>query len=239
MAWLLELADGDRDLYPEVKRRAFEKNDRCLASGETHGDMVRYELLRHFGYYVTESSEHNAEYTPWWIKERLPELVGRYGIPLDEYPRRCVRQIERWKRELGELVGDPAPTHVRTSEYGSWIMEAMETDVPCRIGGNVMNTGLIPNLPSKAVVELPCLVDRNGVQGCAMGELPEQCAALNRSNINVQLLTIEAVLTLRKDAIYQAAFLDPHTAAELPLDRIKALVDELLEAHGEWLPAYR
>ncbi len=238
MAWLLEITDGGRDLYPEIKRRAFAKNDGCIAAGEIHYDMVRFEIMRHFGYYVTESSEHNAEYTPYWIKTAFPELIAPYGIPLDEYPRRCIKQIAGWKRQKDEIVNNKTLNHQRTHEYGSFIMEAMESDVPQRIGGNVLNNGLIPNLPANAIVEVACLVDRNGIQGCHAGALPEQCAGLNRTNINVHLLTIEAALTLRRDAIYQAAYLDPHTAAELPLAKIRSMVDELIAAHGDYLPDY-
>jgi alpha-galactosidase len=201
--------------------------------------MVRLQCMLDFGYYVTESSEHNAEYMPYWIKSAYPELIEEFNIPLDEYPRRCVAQIEGWKKLAKDLVGNKDLKHTRTHEYGSYIMEAMETGVPFRIGGNVLNTGLLTNLPAKAVVEVPCLVDRNGVQGCFVGELPEQCAALNRTNINVQLLTIEAALTGRKDHVYHAAMLDPHTAAELPLDRIRALCDDLIEAHGDMMPPFR
>jgi alpha-galactosidase len=194
--------------------------------------MVRLEILRHFGYYNTESSEHTAEYSPYWIKSQYPELLEEFNIPLDEYPRRCIRQIEEWKRLSQELVGNPQLTHQRTTEYGSYVIEAMETDVPFRIGGNVLNTGLIPNLPSRAVVEVPCLVDRNGVRGCYVGDLPEPLAALNCTNVNVQLLTIEAALTGNRDRVYQAAMLDPHTSAELTLDQIRALCDDLIDAHG-------
>ncbi len=232
-AWLLEITDGGRDLYPEIKRRARTLNRAALnGSGPKHHDMVRLALLDTFGYYVTESSEHSAEYMPYWIKRNHPELIEQYNIPLDEYPRRCINQIAAWKERSSDLVENPNLTHTRTHEYGSYIMEAMETDVPFRIGGNVMNTGLITNLPEKAVVEVPCLVDRNGVQGCYVGELPEQLAALNRTNINVQLLTIEAAFTGKRDTVYHAAMLDPHTSAELPLDRIRALCDALIEAHG-------
>ncbi len=200
--------------------------------------MIRLKIMLDFGYYITESSEHSAEYMPYWIKSAYPDLIEQYGIPLDEYPRRCIRQIEEWNQRSHEIVGNAKLEHQRTHEYGSYIIEAMETDVPCRIGGNVMNDGLIDNLPYEACVEVPCLVDRNGVQGCHAGRLPEQCAALNRTNINVQLLTIEAVLTRRRDAIYQAAMLDPHTASELPVDSIKAMCDALIAAHGDYLPAY-
>ena len=232
-AWLLEITDGGRDLYPEIKKRAAFLNERARQEGaHKHGDMVRLEMMRHFGYYITESSEHAAEYLPYWIKSQYPELIDESNIPLDEYPRRCVHQIEAWKQRSKELVDNPALAHGRTHEYGSYIMEAIETDVPFRIGGNVLNTGLIPNLPSSAVVEVACLVDRNGVQGCYAGPLPEQLAALNRTNINTQLLTIEAALTGKRESVYHAAMLDPHTGSELTLDQIRDLCDDLIEAHG-------
>jgi len=232
-AWLLEITDGGRDLYPEIKKRAAFLNERARQEGaHKHGDMVRLEMMRHFGYYITESSEHAAEYLPYWIKSQYPELIDESNIPLDEYPRRCVHQIEAWKQRSKELVDNPALAHERTHEYGSYIMEAIETDVPFRIGGNVLNTGLIPNLPSSAVVEVACLVDRNGVQGCYAGPLPEQLAALNRTNINTQLLTIEAALTGKRESVYHAAMLDPHTGSELTLDQIRDLCDDLIEAHG-------
>jgi alpha-galactosidase len=230
-AWLLEITRDGADLYPEIKRRALERT-------EKHNDMVRYELMRRFGYYVTESSEHNAEYTPWFIKSRYPELIDRFNIPLDEYPRRCVKQIADWNERRDELTQNPSLTHERTHEYASYIMEAMETNRPAKIGGNVLNHGLITNLPQNAVVEVPCLVDKSGVTPCYIGDLPEQCAALNRTNIGVQLLTIEAARTLKKDYIYQAALLDPHTAAELSIDDTVALCDDLIEAHGSWLPKF-
>lgn len=232
MAWLLEVTKDGVDLYPEIKRRAAEKQK------EKHGDMVRYELMFRFGYYVTESSEHNAEYHPYFIKRNYPELIERFNIPLDEYPRRCIRQIERWKTMREELVNDKNLVHNRSNEYASRMMEAMETNNPFRIGGNVMNTGLITNLPKEACVEVTCLVDRNGITPTYVGDLPPQLAALNRTNINTQLLTIEAARTLKKDHIYHAAMLDPHTSAELSIDDIVALCDDLIEAHGDWLPKF-
>ena len=232
-AWLLELTKDGVDLYPEVKRRALEKN-----ATEKHGDMVRLELMRRFGYYITESSEHNSEYTPWFIKDKYPELIDKFNIPLDEYPRRCIHQIEDWKKRRDELINNPTLTHERTHEYASYIMEAMETNKPYKIGGNVLNNGLITNLPRNAVVEVPCMVDKSGVMPCYIGDLPEQCAALNRTNINVQLLTIEAARTLKKDYIYQAALLDPHTSSELNIDDTIKLVDALIEAHGDWMPKF-
>ena len=231
-AWLLELTKDGVDLYPEVKKRALEYNK------TKHKDMVRLELMRRFGYYITESSEHNAEYCPWFIKERYPELIERFNVPLDEYPRRCIRQINEWKERGHELTKNPLLTHERTHEYASYIMEAMETGKPTSIGGNVLNNGLITNLPKNACVEVPCLVDRNGVQPTFIGDLPEQCAALNRTNINVQLLTIEAARTLKRDYIYQAVMMDPHAGAELSIDDIVAMCDEMIEAHGDWMPKY-
>ena len=231
-AWLLEITKNGKDLYPEIKKRALEKNR------EKHGDMVRLELMRRFGYYITESSEHNSEYTPWFIKNRYPELIDRFNIPLDEYPRRCIRQNEEWKERGHELTKNPLLSHERTHEYGSYIMEAMETGIPVKIGGNVLNTGLITNLPQNACVEVPCLVDRSGIQPTFIGDLPEQCAALNRTNINVQLLTIEAARTLKKEYIYQAVMMDPHAGGELSIDDIVAMCDELIEAHEGWLPKF-
>lgn len=232
MAWLLECTKDGVDLYPEIKRRALEKQK------EKHRDMVRYELMFKFGYYVTESSEHNAEYHPYFIKSRYPELIDQLNIPLDEYPRRCINQIDRWKTMREEMVNNKSLTHNRTHEYASYIFEAMETGIPFKIGGNVMNTGLITNLPKEACVEVPCFVDRSGVTPTYVGDLPPQLAALNRTNINTQLLTIEAAMTRKKEHIYHAAFLDPHTSAELSLDDIVALCDDLIEAHGDWLPNF-
>lgn len=261
MAWLLEITHNGRDLYPEIKRRAARQVAEirrrgvaaivreAKASGDenwgntpmvrTTHDMVRLELMRHFGHYITESSEHNAEYMPYWIKRTAPGLIKEFNIPLDEYPRRCVNQIARWKKQRKEMVGNPKLTHVRSREYGSLIMDAMETDTPARIAGNVLNTGLITNLPAKSVVEVSCLVDRNGVQGTYVGDLPEQCAALNRTNINVQLLTLEAAFTLKRDAVYQAALLDPHTSSELTIDQTISLCNDLIKAHGTYLPKFK
>jgi alpha-galactosidase len=239
MAWLLEITDGGVDLYPEIKRRAQERMREWRKQGaKKNWDMVRLEIMLQFGYYVTESSEHNAEYMPYWIKSQYPGLIEEFNIPLDEYPRRCISQIKGWEKQSAALVNNPKIEHRRTHEYGSYIMEAIETNTPLRLGGNVLNTGLVTNLPSKAVVELACLVDRNGIQGCYVGDIPEQCAALNRTNINVQILTIEAAMTRKREHIYHAAMLDPHTGSELTLDQIRGLCDDLIEAHGEMLPKY-
>lgn len=235
MGWLLEIRDRDgNDLYPEIRRRAAEKN----AAGK-HKDMVRYDYIARFGYYCSESSEHNSEYNCFYIKDRYPELIDRYNIPLDEYPRRCVRQIAEWNERKASLAGNELLEHDRSDEYASRIMEAIVTSTPYQIGGNVLNTGhLITNLPEDACVEVPCLINGNGVHPCHVGRLPVQLAAMNMTNINVQLLTIEAAHTRKLEHVYQAAMLDPHTASELSPDDIVRMVDELIEAHGEYMPKF-
>ncbi|MCL2285355.1 MAG: alpha-glucosidase/alpha-galactosidase [Firmicutes bacterium] len=237
MGWLIDIRDKyGNDLYPEIRKRAAEKN----AAGK-HWDMVRYEYIKHLGYYCTESSEHNAEYNPWFIKKNYPELIDRFNIPLDEYPRRCVSQIAGWAKDFEELsTSAKANPHKRSGEYASYIMESMITGVPTKIGGNVLNRGgLIENLPQEACVEIPCMVDNYCIHGTYVGRLPVQLAAMNMTQINVHFLTIEAAVTLKKDHIYQAAMLDPHTAAELSIDDIRAMVDELIEVHGDWMPKYK
>lgn len=235
MAWLLEVKDKDgNDLYPEIRRRALEKN----SSGK-HNDMVRYEYIKNLGYYCTESSEHNAEYNPLFIKARYPEMIDRFNIPLDEYPRRCIKQIAEWEEERNSILKDGKITHERSREYASYIMEAVVTNKPYQIGGNVLNTGLIDNLPGDACVEVPCLINAKGINPCHVGRLPVQLAAMNQTNINVQLLTIEAARTKDKNYIYQAAMLDPHTAAELNIDDIRSMCDELIAAHGEYMAMYQ
>jgi len=235
MGWLLELYDANGvDLLPEVRRRAIE----ILESGVTdHHDLVRYEYIRRLGYYCTESSEHNAEYNNFFIKDKYPELIERYNIPLDEYPRRCISQIGRWEQERERYIAGDVK-HARTGEYASYIMEAMETDIPYKIGGNVLNKGLIDNLPREACVEVACLVNKYGVQPCVQGSLPVQLAAMNMTEINVQLLTIEAAVTKKKEHIYQAVMLDPHASSELSIDDIVKMCDELIERHGDWMPKY-
>ena len=242
MGWLLELEDKDgNDLYPEVRRRALEKNEAAMKDGaEKHDDMVRMDYIRRFGYYCTESSEHNAEYNMYYIKSKYPELIERYNIPLDESPRRCVNQIAGWAKERDELKTGKHLDHQRTKEYASYIMESIVNNTPYEIGGNVLNKGgLIENLPQDACVEVPCLVNGKGVHPCRVGRLPVQCAAMNMTNINVQLLTIEAAVTRKKEHIYQAAMLDPHTGSELDMDTIVRMVDDLIDAHGSWLPQYK
>lgn len=234
MGWLLEIKDRDGvDLYPEIRRRAIEKNDT-----EKHKDMVRFEYIRNFGYYCTESSEHNAEYNTFFVKARYPELIEKYNIPLDEYPRRCIKQIADWERERNRIFNHEAINHTRSKEYASRIMEAMVTNEPYKIGGNVLNQGLIENLPVDACVEVPCMVDGSGIAPCHIGRLPIQLAALNMTNINTQLLTIEAAVKKDRDCIYQAAMLDPHTSSELDIADIRRMCDELIERHGEYMKNY-
>ncbi len=235
MGWLLKLEDKEgNDLYPLIKSRV----DAYVENPENH-DKVRIDYIRNFGYYCTESSEHNAEYNPFYIKSKYPELIEKFNIPLDEYPRRCVDQIEKWKTEYAEMKEKGIKTHERSHEYASRIMESIVENKPYEIGGNVLNKGhLISNFPENTCVEVPCLVNGNGVTPCHVGSLPLQCAAMNMSNIGVQLLTIEAAKTRKKEHIYQAAMMDPHTAAELDIDTIKKMVDELMEAHGDYLPEY-
>ena len=235
MAWLLEIKDKDNnDLYPEIKKRIDEKlNDPKFEN------KVRLEYIKNFGYYCTESSEHNAEYNMFYIKSKYPELIEKYNIPLDEYPRRCVEQIANWKKDYQEMLEKGVREHNRSNEYASHIIESIVTNTPYEIGGNVLNEDrLITNLPKEACVEVPCLVNGMGVRPCYVGALPVQCAAMNMTNINVQLLTIEAAKTLKKEHIYQAAMLDPHTGSELDIDTIKKMVDDLIEAHGDYLPKY-
>ena len=234
MAWLLEIKDKNGvDLYPEIKKRV---ND--YIENPEKKDKVRLDYVRRFGYYCTESSEHNAEYNMFYIKSKYPELIEKYNIPLDEYPRRCIEQIEGWKKEYKDLQTNGVKAHERSREYASRIMEAIIDNSPASIGGNVINNNLITNLPSDACVEVPCLVDGMGIHPCYVGALPVQCAAMNMTNINVQLLTIEAARTLKKEHIYQAAMLDPHTGSELDIDTIVKMVDELIQAHGNYLPKY-
>lgn len=219
------------DLYPEIRK--------VLDEGRVpEWNRVRYEIFKRTGYFVTESSEHFSEYVPWFIKRDRPDLIEEFNIPLDEYPRRCETQIARWETMREEYEGDTPIAHSPSMEYAAKIVLGKVTGQPQVIYGNVPNRGLISNLPEGACVEVPVLVDRNGLQPTTIGALPPHLAALMQTNINVQALTVEAAITGKREHIYHAAMLDPHTAAELSLDQIWHLVDDLIEAHGEYLPAY-
>jgi alpha-galactosidase len=233
MAFYLKLeGQNGENLYPLLHQ--------VIAEGRVPSwDRVRYEMLVRLGYFVTESSEHFAEYVPWFIKRDRPDLVARFGIPLDEYLRRCEVQIEGWEalRKALEMEETLIPVE-QSHEYGSGIIHSLETGEPRKFYGNVPNAGLIDNLPQDCCVEVPCLVDKSGIQPIRIGSLPTHLAALMQTSINVQALTVEAALTGAREHIYHAAMLDPHTAAELDLDQIWSLVDTLVEAHGDWLPPY-
>lgn len=231
MAFYLKLEHKGEDLYPRI----IEK----VRSGEYYPDWdrVRLDMLLRIGYYITESSEHFSEYNPWFIKRDRPDLIERYNIPLDEYPRRCIAQNESWARMAADLEAGIGFENLRRSEeYCARIIHAMETDEPFLLHASVLNHGIIDNLPWGCCVEVPCLVDRNGIRPIRVGPLPPTLAAMNRTNINVQELTVRAALERKREYVYHAAMLDPHTAAELSLDEIWALVDDLIEAHGSWLP---
>ncbi len=226
-------SDGRReDLYPRLNALA--------ETGKVpFDDLVRFDALKRLGYFVTESSEHFSEYTSWYIKERRPELVGQLNIPLDEYIRRCEQQIAEWHTLRKDLEGGKPLEVCRSNEYAAGIVHAVTSGSPALVYGNVPNNGLIENLPPECIVEVPCLVDRNGVQPTRIGRIPTQLAAVMRLSVSVQELTVEAALTKKRDRIYQAALLDPHTAAELSPDQIWHLVDDLIEGHGDLLPSYR
>jgi alpha-galactosidase len=230
LAFYLKFERNGEDLYPEIRR--------VIAEGLVPDDnRVRYDLFSRLGYFVTESSEHFSEYGPWFIKRGREDLIKKFNIPLDEYPRRCESQLARWEQLRNDLERSDQPLEIRRSvEFGSLIIHSLETGIPRVVYGNVTNHNLIDNLPAGCCVEVPCVVDKNGVQPVRIGRIPSHLAALMQTNINVQALTVEAVLQQNPERIYQAAMLDPHTAAELDLDQIWALVNDLLTAHGEWIP---
>ena len=232
-------ADGSyKDLYPELHRAYAEGrapkptwNPRCP-------NKVRYEMLKRLGYFVTESSEHFAEYTPYFIKEGREDLIEKFGIPLDEYPKRCVEQIANWKKTSEDYKKADRIEVKQSKEYASSIVNSVWTGEPSVIYGNLRNNGVITSLPNNAAVEVPCLVDDNGIQPTYIGELPPQLTALMRTNVNVQELTVRAMMEENREHIYHAAMMDPHTAAELDLEQIWNVVDDLLEAHGSMLPGW-
>jgi alpha-galactosidase len=235
-----KLPDGTyRNLYPDLVRGYREGrmpkpshwNPRCP-------NKVRYEMLTRLGYFVTESSEHFAEYVPYFIKEGRDDLIEKFGIPLDEYPKRCVEQIERWTSEAARYKSADRIEVEESHEYASSIMNSVWTGESSVIYGNVRNSGLITSLPDGCAVEVPCLVDGSGIQPTYIGDLPPQLTALIRTNVNVQELTVAALMTEDREHIYHAAMMDPHTAAELDLEQIWRLVDDLLAEHGDWMPTW-
>ena len=232
MAFYLKFERDGVNLYPEIRKVLEEKR-------APDWNLVRYEMFKRLGYFVTESSEHFSEYTPYFIKRDRPDLIEQFNIPLDEYIRRCEVQLAGWQdlRQRME-TGTEGLEVSRSHEYGSLIIHSQETGQPRVVYGNVPNRGLIDNLPQGCCVEVPCVVDKSGIQPTKIGALPPQLAALMQTNVNVQSLTVEAALTGKREHIYHAAMLDPHTSAELDLDQIWHLVDDLIEAHGDWLPKY-
>jgi alpha-galactosidase len=244
MAFFLELEartgkGGWRDLYPDLRRgyragripKESHWNPRCP-------NLVRYEAMEHLGYFVTESSEHFAEYVPWFIKSHRPDLIDTFRIPLDEYPTRCEEQVASWEKQAASYRTAERIEVTRSNEYAATIMNAVVTGSPAVIYGNVANRGYIPQLPAGAAVEVPCLVDANGIQPTVIDDIPPQLVALMRTNVNVQELTVEALLREDRQHVYHAAMMDPRTAAELDLRQIRSLVDDLIDAHGDWMPGW-
>lgn len=238
-AWLLEVKDcNGNDLYPTIKKQS--RTQKAEENRQYKHDLVRHEIMNTFGYYTTESSEHASEYLPYFIKRDYPELIQKYNIPLDEYPRRCRAQIRGWKVQKLSLLINKRKKHTRSHEFGSFIMEAGYTGKEYNFHGNILNNGLIPNLPNDACVEVPITIIGKKIITHKQDLLPSQCAAINNTNIATQLLTIEAAHNKSKELIYMAAMLDPHTSSELSPAKIKALCDELYDAHRAdgYLPDY-
>jgi len=233
-AWFIKLEHHGVDQYPKLKKLVAENAE------FVQNDLVRFEMLKKFGYYGGESSEHMAEYVPYFIRKGHEELVDRFKVPIDEYIRRCIAQNDGWDEMARKFTDadEPIGEIRKSAEYASRIIHSVETGESCVIYGNILNSGHIKNLPDGACVEVPCLVDRNGVQGTVVGEMPTQCAAVTMTNVNVHLLTQKASVTRKKEDIYRAALLDPLTSVNLTMDETVALCDDLIEAHGDWLPEY-
>jgi len=243
LAFYLKFERNGEDLYPLIDQVATGGNIPSRGNAERSdggvtglSDAVRYRVFEELGYFVTESSEHFSEYVPWFVKNGREDLIERFGIPLDEYLRRCEHQLEGWHSLRQELEDPNTQLEVtRSDEYGATIIHSLHTGAPSVIYGNVTNTGLIDNLPSECVVEVPCDVSDKGIVPQPIGRMPPQLTALMQTNINVQALTVEAALTGNRQHIYHAALFDPLTAALLSIDEIHAMVDELIEAHGDYL----
>jgi alpha-galactosidase len=232
MNFYLKLEYRGRNAYPRL-RRAMQDPEIW------ERDPVRFEVFNRLGYFVSESSVHFSEYVPWFIRRDRPDLIERYGISIDEYIRRCISQDKHWKQTKREMFSKkPLQVH-RSHEYCGYILHAHQTGEPFVVYGNVPNHGLITNLPQGCCVEVACLVDRNGIQPCHVGDLPPQLAGVIRNTVNVHELTLEGFFQRRRDHIYQAAILDPHASSELSLDEIYSLVDDLFQAHGKTVPNLR
>ena len=232
-----EVGGEMRDLYPLLNKGyasgALPKSPFLMPRCD---NKVRYEVMDQLGYFCTESSEHFAEYVPWFIKEGREDLIKDFSIPLDEYPMRCVEQAAEWKEQAATMMTCGSVEVCKSHEFASELMSAIVTDTPYVMYGNLPNHGQLPQLPTGAAVETPCLVDANGIQPTVINDIPPQLTALMRTQINVQELTVRALLDENPEHIYHAAMMDPHTAAELDMRQIRSLVDELLIAHGDWLP---
>ena len=235
------LDDGSyNDLYPALKK-GYEDGFFPRPESMTHArcpNKVRYEMMKRVGYFATESSEHFAEYVPWFIKAGREDIIEKFGIPLDEYPKRCVEQIEEWQNQLEEFTSEKKIEVPNSVEYASQIINSVWTDNPSTIYGNISNKGFIPDLPEGCAVEVPCIIDAQGIHPNRVTDIPPQLIAIMRSNINVQELTVKALVAQDRQYVYHAAMMDPHTGAELDLEQIWQMVDELLEAHGDWLPEF-
>ena len=225
------------DLYPKI----FQKGETGDFGTNWDGcsNKVRYEVLKKLGYFVTESSEHFAEYTPWFIKSHQKDLIRKFDIPINEYIRRCEKQILEWDKQEKDMLSNPKIDNNKSVEYASRVILSMITGKKDIIYGNVLNTNLIPNLPNNSCVEVPCVVQKDDLVPQVVPPLPIHLANLIQTNISVQQLTVEALKTRKKDSIYYAEMLDPHTAGELNLDQIWKMVDELIDAHGSMLPAFK
>jgi alpha-galactosidase len=230
-AWLLKISQGGKDLYPEIKARSREMV-------KPHKDLVRHEIMHRFGFYVTESSLHSAEYMPYFIKSHRPQLLEHYGLDTRMYRNWGISQQNYWAHVREQIDCRTDAQHVRTEEYASFIMEAMIKDQVIKIGANVLNNGCVENLPYEACVEVPCMVDGGGVTPCHVGRLPEQCAGLNRTNVNVQLMVMDAAIHKRRESIYHAAMLDPRTSQELTLDEIVSLCDKMIQASSPYMAVF-
>jgi alpha-galactosidase len=230
IAWILRLECRGEDLYPRL--RALVE-----ARKVPEDDQVRAELFRRLGYYPTESSEHHAEYSPYFLTH--PELVERLNIPLREYIRRCEVNLNEYDETKRMLTASEEFEIEPSSEYAAEIIHGMVTGEPVAIVGNVMNEGrLIRNLQPESCVEVPCLVNGIGIQPTVVGDLPTQCAAYAHPLIDEQALTVQAALTEDRQAIYHAMMLDPVISGQLTLDQIWQLTDELIAAEQRWLPSW-